>query len=128
MNERYGLNRWIVGVIVAAVLVAAVVGAVTYNLGVAHGLALSGQVPVAAPGAYYPYGPYGWYHPWGFGFGFFTPFLFFVFWVLVFRALFWGGRWRRHRYYVGPREMPQMFDEWHRRAHDRMKSEPPATV
>jgi len=124
MND-FRLSRWRAVLVVA--LVAVGVGAVAYNLGVARGLALSAGAQVAGqvagPGAFYPY---GWYRPWGFGFGFFTPFLFFALWVLVFRTLFWGGPWRRHRYYVGRGEMPPMFDEWHRRAHDRMTTEPPA--
>lgn len=125
MNEQHSAGgrpatsiRAIVGV---GALVAIVVGAVTYNLGVAHGLAVSGQVPVGVPGPY-PF-VYGWYHPWGFGFLF--PFLFFGLWFLAFRVLFWGGPWRRHRYYAGRGEMPSMFDEWHRRAHERMRTDQP---
>ncbi len=128
MNEQNSASRRSpvsIGAIVGlGALVAIVVGAVTYNLGVAHGLAVGGQVPVAAPGPYSPYG-YGWYHPWGFGFLY--PFLFFGLWFLAFRVLFWGGPWRRHRYYAGRRELPPMFDEWHRRAHERMSTDrPPA--
>ena len=125
MNEQYRLNRGAVALMM--VLVAIVVGVVTYNLGVTHGLAQSaqgGQAELAAPGAYHPY---GWYHPWGFGFLF--PFLYFGLWFLAIRVLFWGGPWRRYRYYAGHdagrREMPRMFDEWHRRAHERMRTEPP---
>jgi len=40
------------------------------------------------------------------------------------RGLFWGGHWRRRRYYGGPYDLPPAFDEWHRRAHERMTKEP----
>ena len=39
-------------------------------------------------------------------------------------GLFWGGRrsWRRGRYYAGRLEdLPADFDDWHRRAHERMR-------
>jgi hypothetical protein len=43
----------------------------------------------------------------------------------VFRFLFWGGRRRWHRYgpYDGPYEGPGSFDDWHRRAHERMNNQ-----
>ena len=46
------------------------------------------------------------------------------FWLLLIRGLFWGGRrsWRRGRYYAGRLEdLPADFDDWHRRAHERMR-------
>jgi hypothetical protein len=80
------------------------------------------QIAAAQPGApppvVYPY-PYGWYRPWGFGFGFLVPLFFFGFWFLVLRGLFWGGPWRRWR---GPSGGPDAFEEWHRQAHERMKT------
>jgi hypothetical protein len=46
------------------------------------------------------------------------------------RALFWGlcgfgwgWGWRRWRYYDGPYDGPSRFDEWHRRAHERMRDD-----
>ena len=118
MNTRS--NRWFVALVVG--LVAIVVGIVAYNLGVSHGLAINGQVvaggaPGTPPVVVYPY---GWYRPWGFGFGLLFPFLFFAFWLLVVRALFWRGPWRRHWHETGFREVPPTFDDWHRRAHERM--------
>jgi hypothetical protein len=48
------------------------------------------------------------------------------FWLLLIRGLFWGPpgwrRWgRRGGYYAGRLEdLPADFDDWHRRAHERM--------
>ena len=90
-------QRWVM--IVAALLLAAVVGGMAYNAGIARGIEQSGKIIVAAPGVapapYYPY--YGWHRPWGFGF-FFGPLFFFAFWVLIFRGLFWRGGWHRRGY------------------------------
>jgi len=85
--------RWIP--IVAAVVLAVVVGGIAYNAGVANGIQQSGKIVMPAPGAYpYPY-PYMW-HPWGFGF-FFGPFFFILFWFVILRCLFWRGRWHHAR-------------------------------
>jgi len=104
--------RWLFAL---AVFFSIAVGFVAYNLGAAHGAALAGA---AANGALPPY-PYawGWYRPWGFGFGF-PIFFFLFFWLFVGRLLFWGGPWRRRWHYYG--DVPPSFDEWHRRAHERM--------
>jgi hypothetical protein len=76
-------------------------------------------IDVARPGGW------GWGH-WGFApfFGIFWVF----FWLLLISGLFWGGRWgRRGRYYHGRIEdLPADFDDWHRRAHERMKEAPAA--
>ena len=106
--------RWIP--IVAALMLAALVGVVAYNAGIAHGIAQSGKIAVApGPGPYpYPYPYYGW-HPWGFGF-FFAPLFFFIFIAFVIRGLVWGGRWRHGRC-GGYRDY---LDEWHRQAHEKM--------
>jgi hypothetical protein len=113
MNGRGSVNRW--AVVLIGALIAVAVGVVAYNAGVSHGLALSGQT-AAVPGPY----PYGWYRPWGFGFVF--PLLFLGFWFLLARSFFWGGPWRR-RYYAGMHQLPPAFEEWHRQAHERMKTE-----
>jgi len=124
---------WVVAL--AAVLLAAFVGYFAYNAGVAHGV-IAGQqistggataaVPPAVPPAYwYGYG-YGWHRPWGFGF---FPFFFLLFFFFIaLRALAWGGGWRRHRCYGygGYYDPPPTFDDWHRRAHERMTKEPGA--
>jgi hypothetical protein len=89
------------------------VGVVAYDAGVAHGAAVAGA---AASGALPPYAyGWGWYRPWGFGFGF-PLFILLFFWLVIARGFFWGRPWRRSWYdYRGD------FDEWHRRAHERMQ-------
>ena len=70
------MNRF--AALLAVALMAVVVGAVGYQIGISHGLALGGQA--AAANGVPPYGwppPYGWYRPWGFGFGFLFPLFFF---------------------------------------------------
>jgi hypothetical protein len=115
MDRRFRLIAF-----VGAVLVAVMVGFVSYNAGVSHGLAVSASAPAAAPGVpVQPYGPYGWYRPWGFGL--FAPFLFLFFWLFLFRAFFWGGFGGRRWCRPGPYGAAPDFDEWHRRAHERMK-------
>jgi hypothetical protein len=125
MNGRFRLVVMLIGI-----LGSVAIGVVAYNMGVSHGLAMSapaaaGQsgAPVAVP--YGAYGPYGWYRPWGFGFFPFAPFLFIFFWFFLLRGLFWGGFRRRRWYYPGPYDVPPSFDEWHKRAHDRMNGRVP---
>jgi len=107
-------HRWIA--IVAALLLAATVGFAAWQAGVAHGIEQSGKIVVSPSGAYpapYPYPYYGgWHRPWGFGF-LFVP-LFFAFWLIVVRGLFWRRGWYGGG--CGPRGR---FDEWHRQAHAR---------
>jgi len=110
--------------LIAVVVLAVLVGAMAYNVGVSHGIAQSGKMqvvaapaggPAVAPYAYsYPY-YWGW-HPWGFGFFFPFFFLFLIFGVL--RAIFWRARWHA---YGGCRGYQDRFDEWHRQSHERMK-------
>ena len=108
--------------IFGAILVAVVVGMLGYQLGVSHGIAVSGQL-AAAPNGVVPY--YG-YRPHFFGFGPFFPFLFFAFWFVLLRGFFWGGRrrWHSHRAYWD--DSAAGLDAWHRRAHERMTTEPQA--
>ncbi len=69
--------------------------------------------------------PFFWFRPWGFGF--FGPLFFVVFWMFLFRILFWGGYHRRRWYYNGfYDDAPRGFEEWHRRAHERMNTKPPS--
>ena len=129
MDRRF---RW--GAVVAAVLLAAVVGVTSYRAGVMHGLAVApaaaalAQGQTAAPAVpllpYY-YG-YGWYRPWGPGFHFFPFGLFglFFFFLLFRLALGSGWGWSRRWYHGGPHGVPPAFDEWHRRAHAHMTTEP----
>jgi hypothetical protein len=112
MQDRSGIHRWDPAVF--AVLFAAFVSIWSYNLGIAHGLAQQLPPPSGVP-------PWAYYRPWGFGP--FFPLLFLVFWFFVARALiFRGGPWRGGwgRYYDGgPHGVPPMFEEWHKRAHER---------
>jgi hypothetical protein len=116
MNSRF---KW--AALLTVVLVAILVGSVAYNAGVSQGLAIgAANVPAAgaAPGQGVP--PYYWYRPWGhWGFGF-GPFGFVLLWFLLFRLVFWGGGWRRRSWYHYPYDVPPSFEEWHRRAHERM--------
>ena len=101
--------RW--AVIAGALLLAIGVGSFAYNAGVVHGIEQSGKV-IVAPGAPYPY-LHGWPRAFGFPFG---PVCFFIFWLIVLRAIFGGRHWRRR--------CGGGLDEWHRRAHERMWDEP----
>ena len=87
MGQRFGFRSLLGTALVGAL---AVVGFYTYNLGLAHGIAESGQL-VAAPGSGVPV--VVWPRPWGFGFGFF-PFFPLFHPVLVLRRpraiLAWG--------------------------------------
>jgi hypothetical protein len=110
-----GSHRWLG---LAAVLGFVLVGVAAYNMGLAHGAAQAAAAAAAAGGTLpafpyaYPFG-WGWYRPWGFGF--FFPLFFLFFWFVIARAIFWGGRWRRHGY-----DYRTGLEEWHRRAHERM--------
>jgi hypothetical protein len=115
MGHRF---RW--AAVLAGVLLAVVVGIVSFNAGVSHGLAVSAPALGAAPGAVVPFYVY---RPWGFGF---FPFGFVLLWFLLFRLAFWGGFRRRRWYYRGPHDVPPSFDEWHQRAHERMSGAPRA--
>ena len=106
--------RWVA--IVSAMLVAAVVGVLSYNAGVAHGLAISPAL-ASAPAAAVPYWAY---RPWGWGFGFGPVFFLLFFWLVMFRIFAWGGFRRRGWYARGAYDIPRDFDEWHRRAHEAM--------
>lgn len=134
-------RRLILGILLALVLVAGAVslGAYAYNIGVAQGLAQSGQLGDLPPGAemgahpYYYGGPFWFHRPFGFGFfGCFGP-LFFLFLIFVlFRGLWWGGRWGhghgwRHGHW--DKGIPPRFEEWHRRAHNQEGEQaPPSSV
>src|SRR5262245_2691950 len=111
-----GSGRWLA---VAAAVGGLVLAALAYDAGLARGAAQavadgSGALPV------YAYG-WGWHRPWGFGFAF--PLFFLFFWLVVARGLFWGGPWRHRRWYYWEHDVPPSFEEWHRRAHERMPPE-----
>jgi len=113
MDNQFRISRLLTATF--AVLVAGGIAALAYQAGVSHGLAL--QIPSGAAAAAVP--PYYFYRPWGSGFGFFPIFFFIFLWIVVSRALFWRGR-RWHRAYCV--DGPPAFEEWHRRAHERMNT------
>ncbi len=126
MNRRPSAGA----VLFFVLLVAAVVGYGAYNLGVSRGLEVAAVTAAAtapagataAPVPPYAYW-YGWHRPWGWGFPFF-PLVILFFWFMAARLLFRGGGCGRYRGGDGPDGVPRSFDEWHRRAHDQMKSGP----
>jgi len=130
MNNEFGMRRW--AIVALAIVAAVAIGGTAYQAGVSHGLALNPPAAAAPPAANgapsaqppYPYYPYPYrYGPWRGG-SFLGPVLFVFFWIFLFRLVFWGAfgrrRWRRDPDYWLDR-----FDDWHRRAHERMRGEAP---
>ena len=115
MGHRSG---WVAAVVVMVIALA--VGAVGYDIGVSHGLAIAAPA-AGAPGAAVPYMSY---RPWGFGFGF-GPLLFLLLFFGLFRSLLWRGAYRGRWHHAGARCVPPRFEEWHRRAHEQMNNPPP---
>ncbi len=114
--------RWFV--LIAALLLVAAVGFWAYQAGVTHGIAQSSKIVAPTAGPYpYPYPYYGWHRPWGFGF-LFVPILFFIFFGVFARALFWRRAWYGGGY--GPCGPRGRFEEWHRQAHAREGDAPAA--
>ncbi len=133
MEGEFGMRRW--AVVVMALVAAVAIGTIAYQAGVAHGIAVQppavatpatpgGAQPAPPP---YPYYAYRYYGPWHFGFIGPLVSLFVFFFIL--RALMWGlfgwgWGWRRRRwYYDHPGDGPSRFDDWHRRAHERMRDD-----
>jgi hypothetical protein len=135
MTGDYRGIRW--AALFGMLLLSVGIGFMAYNAGLSHGLAqvaiTQGQAaPAPGPVPYpYPYA-YGWHPFWGFGYGFHIfPFLMFLFfWIFISRLFWWGGPWRRGGYGYGCYGRryggPDAFDDWHQRAHERMKETPPA--
>jgi len=133
--------RIIAGLVLIVALVG--IGLFAYNAGIAQGLAQNvqaqaGQAPTTTLPYYaFPYGP-RFYGFGGFGLlGCLIP-LFFIFLAFAaLRGLFWFGprRWN-HRHH-GPwgmhsespedwdKGVPPMFEEWHRRSHEKPASDTP---
>lgn len=120
MNGYERRYRWAAGL--AAVAVAVAVGLVAYNAGLSHGLAGATSGSAAEW--------HGWHRHWGFGFAF-PLFFFAIFWIAL-RGAWWGcGPWGRggpwhYRGYAEGGGVPPAFDDWHRRAHERMEEAGPA--
>lgn len=131
MNGRF-VFRILLAIILIAVL--AGVGVFIYNAGVAQGLA-AGSGPSAPEGQAVPYPFYGWPHfrPWGFGFfpfGFIFPLFFGLLIIWLISGLFFRG-WRGHgrghywgEYNRGPRDVPPVVEEWHRKMHEGQSEDP----
>ncbi len=139
------MNRSIVfRIVMALILIAALVGIglYAYNAGIARGVAQNIQVQTGNPPTttipYYAY-PYGPHFFWWGGFGILgclIP-LFLIFLAFsALRGLMWFGprRWHhfRHGQWGVPPEsgqgdwhegVPPMFDEWHRRSHQKPDTE-----
>ena len=145
MNGDFPRKSWIAAVVALMVVTGAAVGFTSYQAGVSRGLALQPPPAVAAPPAAgaaqaappaYFYPRYRVYRGWG-GFGFFGGLVSVLIWLfvirLIFRALFgWGWCGWRRRYRGGWYDADSYeFDDWHRRAHDRMREQggtPPPTT
>lgn len=118
-------GRFVARVLVFFVLVVALVGLgiYVYQVGMAQGLAQADKVP--APSTVpiptpYGVGPY-FYRPWGWGFGCFgllIPLLILLVIFSVIRTVLWGGHLRR-RGWMMEGNVPPMFDEWHKKAHEK---------
>jgi hypothetical protein len=118
-NGRFG---W--AFLLAAALFGVALAIIAYNIGVSDGVVAGGAVPADAARRV----QWGWH-----GAGALWPLAFLMFWAFLFR----GGCWRRRYWYGpyspdwGPARQPgapddPSLDEWHRRAHDRMKESGPA--
>ena len=120
MYRPFG-GRLVAALILFVVTIA--VAVVAYNLGVSAGVAAGTGAATAAP-VYVGLGAAGWF-PWFLFFPF--GFLFFIlFFGLILRVVFWGGRGGHGHYAArqwgdGP---GSPFDEWHRRAHDQGSADP----
>ncbi len=112
------MNRTRVTAIVSAIVFALIVGSIAYYIGVNYGLRQSGAVVMAPGGAH----PHYVMRPWGVGY-FFAPIFVVFFWFLIARSFFWRGG---HGHYHGGCGScgDSRFDDWHRRAHERMAQEP----
>jgi len=109
-------------------LLAAIAGIAffAYQAGVTHGAMANLQLPAGATGVLPS--PYYGMHPF-FGFGFIGVLV--VFFLLMvamasLRRMMWGPRWGWRHMGHGPmghgpwgEEVPPMFAEWHRRAHEQ---------
>jgi len=118
MHDRSAVHRWLPAVF--GLFFATIAGFWAYDLGLSHGIAQ--QLPPPPAGGY----PWAFYRPWGFGP--FFPLFFLAFWFFVLRIFFFrGGPWRRgwRGYYGDRQDVPPVFEEWHRRAHER-NNQPPS--
>ena len=135
MEDEFRMRRW--ALVAFAVLAMVAIGGIAYQAGVSQGIALqppAAAAPAAPGGAQAAPAPvydgYRYYRPWRYGpFGFVWPLFSILFFVFFMKAIFWGlfgygWGWRRRWYYDRPDDYgPSRFDEWHRRAHERMRDD-----
>jgi hypothetical protein len=109
---------------------AAAIGAGAYQAGVQHGFVEAGRtaaLPVEGASPVYIV-PGAWHGPWHGGFFPIVPLVVAFFLVaFVVRGLAWRGRGGCGPGGRGGRRdgVPPVFEEWHRRAHERMAGPPP---
>ena len=138
MDSEFPMRRW--AAVALAVVAAMAIGTIAYQAGVSQGIALQPPPVVAAPAAPggaqaaqapapYPYYPYRYYRrgPFGF-FGFVGPLFGIIFFIFFMRMIFWGlfgWGWRRRWYHdrYDADYGPSRLDDWHRRAHERMRDD-----
>ena len=119
--------KFVTRLIVALVVIAAAAGLAwyAYTLGIAQGVAESGNLPAPVTGAWqYPYYHGLFFRPFGF-LGCLFPLLFFFLLFGLIRWTFWRGHLHHggwHPGYEGGR-VPPGFDEWHRRMHEEHEAE-----
>ncbi|MBI3537228.1 MAG: hypothetical protein HY070_06700 [Chloroflexi bacterium] len=113
MNEKF--VRFILSGLLVLVI-AFGVGVYAYNAGIAQGVIDSGKLTAPVPNPYFGFG----YHPFGFGaFGCFAPLLFLFLIFGLMRLVFFRGHYGwRGRMMHGEKDVPPMFEEWHKRAHE----------
>src|SRR5262245_39684690 len=114
-------NRWLVVAFLAGGLL---MGVAAYSVGLSQGAAhMAATASSAANGdtvdAFWGWNSGHWH--WGFPF---APIIAMFFWFWLIRAFIWSFRgpwgWRRRWRYYDYYDDPRGFDEWHRRAHERM--------
>jgi hypothetical protein len=116
-----------------ALAAAAAVGLGAYQAGVQHGFVEAGRtaaVPVEGTSHIYVV-PGAWHGPWHGGFFPLFPLIVgFVLIAFVVRGRGWRGRGGCGYGDRGGRrdDVPPAFDEWHRRAHERMAGSPPPSA
>jgi len=112
---------------------AAAIGVGAYQAGVQHGVVEAGRtaaVPVEGTSHIYVV-PGAWHGPWHGGFFPLFPLIVaFVLIAFVVRGRGWRGRGRpdRHTRIRRGDGVPPAFEEWHRRAHERMAGSPPPSA
>ncbi len=120
MHDRSPFRALVV--LLLALAGAAAIGLAAYNAGVQHGFVEASR-SVALPPEGTPH-VHAWPGPWHGGyFPVFPLIVAFLLVLFVLRGFAWrGGRGCGPRRFDG---VPPAFDEWHRRAHDRMTGAPP---